>query len=111
MFSNDKLQVADFAHRLYGFELCFYKDITLGPNSIPKASSRGEDYPSLYKQTTGPFSKQCETLTHSYNSNIVLMRKFPPPHTELALIGVEMFMNASGVIINYESLIFAFMLL
>ncbi|PHT56352.1 Chitin elicitor receptor kinase 1 [Capsicum baccatum] len=31
----------------------------LGPNSTLKASSRGEDCPSPYKQTTSPFPNQC----------------------------------------------------
>ncbi|PHU18314.1 hypothetical protein BC332_14009 [Capsicum chinense] len=39
--------------------------IDLEPNSISKASSRGEDYPSPYKQTTSPFPNQCETFIHS----------------------------------------------
>ncbi|PHU17246.1 Zeatin O-xylosyltransferase [Capsicum chinense] len=37
----------------------------LGRNSTSKASSRGEDYPSPYKQTTSPFPNKCGIFTHS----------------------------------------------
>ncbi|PHU26762.1 Chitin elicitor receptor kinase 1 [Capsicum chinense] len=39
--------------------------MNLRPNSTSKASSKGEDCPSPYKQTTSSFPNQCGTFTHS----------------------------------------------
>ena len=39
------------------------KDMTPEPNSTPKHSSSGEDFPSPYEETTGSFPNQCGNLS------------------------------------------------
>lgn len=48
----------------YAFGLMCVKDMIPWSNSTLKANSLGEDYLSSYKQTTGLFPNQCETLEH-----------------------------------------------
>lgn len=48
----------------YAFGLMCVKDMIPWSNSTLKANSLGEDYLSPYKQTTGLFPNQCETLEH-----------------------------------------------
>ncbi|KAF3681682.1 hypothetical protein FXO37_02807 [Capsicum annuum] len=43
----------------------FIANIDEHESEIVKFSSRGEDYPSPYKQITSPFPNQCGTFTHS----------------------------------------------
>ncbi|KAF3682226.1 hypothetical protein FXO38_01390 [Capsicum annuum] len=65
-----------------GFDIMSRMD--LGPNSTSKASSRGEDYPIPYKQTTSPQEVRItqfhisKTLVHS-PTNVGLLPTLTPP--------------------------------